>query len=88
MELKRYGVLHNDYTYDLIEESQGEIVKFEDITVLFKELFNKIEIEANENGTTPLEKPKFSKELVLLDYEKYRTSSERGFKMKIKEIEE
>ena len=43
---------------------------------------------AKENGITTLEKPKFSKELVLLTYEKYRTSKERGFNIRIKEIEE
>lgn len=49
------------------------------------ELYGMYRSWAKENGIAPLEKPKFSKELVLLDYEKYRTSRERGFKMKIKE---
>ena len=42
----------------------------------------------DKNGISPLEKPKFSKELELLEYERYRTAKERGFRMRVKEIEE
>ncbi len=52
------------------------------------ELYKMYQSWAKENGIALLSKPKFSKELELLDYKRYRSAKERGFYMRTKDIEE